>query len=488
MKSIDARRWSITFVLLFSLGLNGLQAQFTTGMLLDDPSYAALPQQSLYGDGGKSESQALEGVLKVDLRPYCPKPKNQGRISSCVGWATGYAALSIQYAFQKGWKNLPDSINRNAFSALFIYNQIKINECGSGSYISEGLKFLAEKGDLRSSDFDLDVANCNVLPNTVQKETALRHRVKEVTTLFGDMAEAYVKIYKTKLSLAQNKPVVIGMEIRANFQSLTGQDTYWFPDAGNTQSLGGHAMCVVGFDEGKGAFEVMNSWGEYWGQGGFIWIKYDDFARFCRYAAQFTLQTAQGPVAGVRTGQFRVRQPVAIREGVIEFAEAKPVAATNRYLFQQPKGARVQWTATGLTAGTYLYVFSFDPQKNIKVHWPRDESLDQAYSGKHESALVTTPQVELVIPSPQTAFTFNQPGKDHVVALVSTRPITDLNTVLPKLKTAYQGDLAAALRTVFGSRLASATASGYRKDAFGFSSTAPANLIIPVILEVTVSP
>jgi hypothetical protein len=39
-------------------------------------------------------------------------------------------------------------------------------------------------------------------------------------------------------------------------------------------------MCIVGYDDKKygGAFEIMNSWGEDWGDNGYCWIKYDDFA------------------------------------------------------------------------------------------------------------------------------------------------------------------------------------------------------------------
>ncbi|TAE53448.1 MAG: hypothetical protein EAZ89_07410, partial [Bacteroidetes bacterium] len=273
------RVWGI-FLLLFA-GMLPLEAQFTTGLLLDDAAYESLPRQSLYGDGGKSESLALQGISKVDLRPYCPRPRNQGKISSCVGWSMGYAALSIQHAIRNGWKDRRDTISKYAFSALFLYNQVKINECGSGSYISEALKFLSEKGNIPSAEFDKEVNNCEVMPTALQQERALSYRIKDYVTLFGALAEDVIKINKVKLSLAQNKPVVIGMEIRNNFQQLGSSDTYWFPESGDVQPLGGHAMCVVGFDDGKEAFELMNSWGEYWGNQGFIWVKYTDFAKYC---------------------------------------------------------------------------------------------------------------------------------------------------------------------------------------------------------------
>jgi hypothetical protein len=49
------------------------------------------------------------------------------------------------------------------------------------------------------------------------------------------------------------------------------------------KSLGGHAICVVGYDDDMkanghtGYFEVRNSWGDTWGEGGYCWIPYDFF-------------------------------------------------------------------------------------------------------------------------------------------------------------------------------------------------------------------
>ena len=45
-------------------------------------------------------------------------------------------------------------------------------------------------------------------------------------------------------------------------------------------------MCVIGYDDDKygGAFEVQNSWSTNWGNQGYTWIRYQDFANFTRYA------------------------------------------------------------------------------------------------------------------------------------------------------------------------------------------------------------
>jgi len=39
-------------------------------------------------------------------------------------------------------------------------------------------------------------------------------------------------------------------------------------------SLGGHCYCIVGYDDDKGAFKFMNSWGTSWATAGFGYIAY----------------------------------------------------------------------------------------------------------------------------------------------------------------------------------------------------------------------
>lgn len=57
-----------------------------------------------------------------------------------------------------------------------------------------------------------------------------------------------------------------------------GEDICWSGKL-PTASEGRHAMCIIGYDDKKfgGAFEIVNSWGDDWGNGGYIWITYRDF-------------------------------------------------------------------------------------------------------------------------------------------------------------------------------------------------------------------
>ena len=43
-------------------------------------------------------------------------------------------------------------------------------------------------------------------------------------------------------------------------------------------------MCVIGYDDRKQAFQLMNSWGPEWGENGIGWVRYADFKEFVREA------------------------------------------------------------------------------------------------------------------------------------------------------------------------------------------------------------
>jgi hypothetical protein len=91
-----------------------------------------------------------------------------------------------------------------------------------------------------------------------------------------------------KENLAQGAPVVIGMMVGESYmQNMLGKDV-WYPEPGDAgmMGFGGHAQCVVGYDDTKygGAFLIMNSWGPEWGNNGFAWVRYPDFKRYVREA------------------------------------------------------------------------------------------------------------------------------------------------------------------------------------------------------------
>jgi hypothetical protein len=50
-----------------------------------------------------------------------------------------------------------------------------------------------------------------------------------------------------------------------------------FTGSGNVIPGEGHMMTLVGYDDTKAAWRVMNSWGTGWGDNGFFWLAYETF-------------------------------------------------------------------------------------------------------------------------------------------------------------------------------------------------------------------
>lgn len=71
--------------------------------------------------------------------------------------------------------------------------------------------------------------------------------------------------------LACGHPVVVGLRVTEAWEHLDG-DTLPPPEG---DSIGGHAVCLVGYDVARAAFRVRNSWGTSWRDGGYAWLPFE---------------------------------------------------------------------------------------------------------------------------------------------------------------------------------------------------------------------
>lgn len=83
---------------------------------------------------------------------------------------------------------------------------------------------------------------------------------------------AAVSMEQRKRTIAFNGPVVGGMRV---FDDLPYyQSGVYRHVAGAQRAL--HAVAVVGYDDDGGHWVVKNSWGEHWGEGGYIRVAYGE--------------------------------------------------------------------------------------------------------------------------------------------------------------------------------------------------------------------
>ncbi len=196
----------------------------------------------------------------VDMSADFPPPGEQGMQGSCVAWAVGYGLKSFREHEERGWTYSPD----HEMSPSYIFNQLKKGKCGGGLYLSEALDLVAEQGIAPLSMMPYKASECSTQPSAAAREAAQEFRIQSSRRVPLDLVEM-------KGHLAAGAPILVGMEVDSSFDRVKGKTVYH----GATSPIdGGHAMVIVGYDDGKQAFKLFNSWGKSWGDGGYGWVSY----------------------------------------------------------------------------------------------------------------------------------------------------------------------------------------------------------------------
>jgi hypothetical protein len=250
---------------------------YGTGMVFDDDAYDKAPlkaplTRNLYTNLPKHAT----------LKPFCPVPGSQGQLSTCVGWASNWAARTILESIQLQRTN-PAASSAEAFSPGYIYHVIKDRndkDCSFGSSIFDAMNYMKFNGTVKNYDYNIQCAP-QIDPRLSAK--AGSYKIKDYVRLFDKEKSDQFKVQASKKALSEGNPVVFGMICPPSFYDAKG---VWKPKEQPESRYGGHAMCVVGYDDEKhgGAFEILNSWGTRWGNEGYIWVTYADYGRFTKYA------------------------------------------------------------------------------------------------------------------------------------------------------------------------------------------------------------
>lgn len=225
---------------------------------------------------------------KASVKQWAPTPKSQGSYGTCAAWATGYCARTILEAQRYGWTD-KKKIDENIFSYGFIYRVTSSSSRCWGAYTSECVRNMKDMGIPKYTDYTTHCPQ-TAIPGSVYKK-AEAFKIKDYVKLWSEYTDnKKERVQLAKKSLAEGNPIVISMICPSSFHNPTSD--VWTPtespNSNPSNPHGRHAMCVVGYDDNKygGAFEIQNSWGPNWGNKGYIWVKYKDFADFVYQAME----------------------------------------------------------------------------------------------------------------------------------------------------------------------------------------------------------
>ncbi|MBI9104433.1 MAG: C1 family peptidase [Spirochaetales bacterium] len=236
-------------------------------------SFAQAQPAGLITEDGAAPGAGMEDTAalpsRVDLSIYLPEIKSQGRIGSCAAWSTIYYARTLLENKERSWG--ADS-NSEIFAPLFTYNQIT-GGVDQGTYMGDHLEIAVSTGVPTWQTYP-DNYNLNARADSRAMTEASRYQAeswKSVSKYNRTTSEWTNDLQDVKTLLAQGLPVIAGFAVYDNLYNYRGG--VYRTTTGVFR--GGHAMCIVGYDDSARTIKIVNSWGENWGDSGFLTISYD---------------------------------------------------------------------------------------------------------------------------------------------------------------------------------------------------------------------
>ncbi len=404
----------------------------------------------------------------TSLERFAPRRGDQGQQGSCVGWGSSYGARTILQATTTGQN--PDDI---VFSPSYLYNTISLQGC-DGSYIFKAMEVLTKEGVLPLKDFRYNDRDCDTKPDARQKTEAAQYKMRGYQRLTSSGDKYDVDFQGVRQNIAAGAPVVIGMTVTKTFTYDMMGRKVWHPTQAEYDgqgSLGGHCMCVIGYDDRieGGAFQIMNSWSPKWGENGLAWVRYKDFLHFTKEAYGLYPMAKRGDAANK---QF------ACAIGLVDVSNKQymPLLSAGGNLFKTikpvTKGAKFKIEVKN-TVECYTYLFGQETDNSSYVLFP--------YTPKHSAFCGITgyrlfPKDYSLQP--------DQVGNKDFMAIVVTKQAIDYkqlnNTINASKQATYQGKINEAL----GSIAIKNVRFTNNNNTFGFETTADEKSAVAIVLEV----
>lgn len=205
-------------------------------------------------------------VVSISLKKYFKPTSHQYQLSSCVANA---AADTIEAEICRSRNLSPSDVQD--MSRLFIYYNARNNttppsaHMDKGTFISLAFDSISRYGVPPESIWPYDASKVSTRPSILAYRKAMSNRFARYYSINSSGKERTKDIVK---SLNSGHPVVFGTAVDAAFLKISGHAVTGPP----SNPIGQHAMVVTSWNSAMNAFEVRNSWGEEWGNGGYSWL------------------------------------------------------------------------------------------------------------------------------------------------------------------------------------------------------------------------
>jgi hypothetical protein len=443
------------------------------GAILDEASYNNLPRKASLA------TRAYEGLPKaVSLKRYAPLPGDQTDYGTCVAWAAAYAARTISESVALNRINQTET-TQSAFSPVYVYRTIQPDDayCQEGAQIYWALDLMKSPGAVKMLDIERRVDFPRVDISLYQDSK--RYPIADYVTLFSRDEDGKPGLItrSVKKSLAEGKPVIIGMNTP---QSFIDAESVWQPVENPAYRYGGHALCVIGYDDERngGVFEVINSWGRKWGNGGYMWIPYTAFTDFVMEGYEM--------IENLATYSDTVKFAAYVRLEVFDGSGVKDVdierSPRGFYRTTSSLGAGAEFRyITGVSESAYVYAFA-------ATQTPGSSAGDfyspvQLFPQPGVSPLLNYSGSAVALPGEDTSFELDDvPGMEHLVLLYAKQAL-DIRNIMRRFESA-RGTVNERLSVAVGGDLLPADALSFSESEAAFTvETANTRAVASLILS-----
>jgi len=240
------------------------------------------------------------GVANVppsaDISQYNPPVGNQGSVSSCVSWVTGYD--------MRGWYARRDNSypsggydGAGGYAPMYLFNQVTGGRDQGTSFnanldveVSQGIDTRAHyDGDTAASDTDYTHQ-----PTAAERANAAGAGITGYTTLFQGTNQGPAAQQAIEAAIAGGNPVGLGIPVYDNFYNASSSNYYI--DGAPGAYYGNHAVFATKYD--SSGLWVQNQWGAGWGRSGWAELSWNFVNQYAWQAVTMRVASPAPPTTG----------------------------------------------------------------------------------------------------------------------------------------------------------------------------------------------
>ena len=206
--------------------------------------------------------------VNFDFTKLMSPVRNQGNEGTCVAFAS--VAGVKEFQDKKEYHRLIRLSPRFLYSLCKKFDGAPFEE---GTYPRIAMKVLLNYGVCHESFWPY-VPHQKSLPRKGGDKDAIKFKIKAYARINSQL--------EMKRSLIINGPFLSGVKVfKSWFTKKAERDGIISMPKRSEDSIGGHAICIVGYEDKASIFKFKNSWGVNWGSDGYGYMPYEYMKKYC---------------------------------------------------------------------------------------------------------------------------------------------------------------------------------------------------------------